>query len=185
MSTRSDIIAICSDGKFRRIYCHWNGYLSHNGKILFDAYTDQKRVDALMALGNLSTLGPEIGKKHDFDWHSKLYKKLFDKKIGQEEYARQSERGNRFCLAYGRDRGETNWEAVEGESLAAVWPENDTWTEFTYVWDGDKWWCGDPDEGSQALCDLAKLLLGEKVLRPKIKMFGGFVLGRHSGKVGY
>jgi hypothetical protein len=179
MSTRSDIIAKCSDGKWRRIYCHSDGYLSHNGVILFEHYTDQNKIDGLMGLGDLSILGAELGKKIDFDWHNKAYKKLSDGKMTEKEYEALSKKMYGQCKAYGRDRGDKGTEADVNDSLAAVWPEEDTWTEFTYVWNGEKWLVGDPDEGTQTLQDLGEVLLGKKILTPKVKMFGGIILGQH------
>ncbi len=80
------------------------------------------------------------------------------------------------------DRGEKGTDATVGDSLAAVWPEAGTWTEFTYVWDGARWWVGDPDEGQQTLIDLGDALQGKKLLRPAIKTPWA-VIGRHSGDV--
>lgn len=161
MGTRSDIIGKLSDGKWKRVYCHWDGYLDHNGKILADHYKTQERVEALLAPGDMSSLSAECSKP---EGHS---------------YDRPA---NGFTVYYGRDRGEANANGVVGDTLAAVWPPADTWTEFTYVWDGEKWWVGDPDdEGS--LIDLSDALQGEKLLRPAIKTPWG-VIGRHSGAVG-
>jgi len=156
MGTRSDIIVHGADGKWRRIYCHWDGYLSHNGQILFDHYTSQAKAEQLVALGDLSSLGPEIGVKHPFDRPSssdeKAYK-AFEKKYGK------------MCTAYGRDRGEKDTAATVGDTLQAVWPEADTWTEFTYVWDDGRWWVGDPDKGTQTMIDLGDALMGKTALK--------------------
>ena len=67
MATRSMIGVRRPDGKVEAIYCHWDGYLDHNGRILLHHYTDLEKVKALIALGDLSSLGPEIGEEHDFD----------------------------------------------------------------------------------------------------------------------
>lgn len=161
MGTRSDIIALVSKSPevWARIYCHWDGYPEHNGAILFSQYQDPKKIKALMALGDLSSLGPQIGKKHDFDT-----------------------RDEGACTAYGRDRGEKNVAAKKFSSLAAAWPGGDTGTEYTYVWDGAKWWVGDPDEGVQSMKDLAALLRGDEKLATAVKAFGGnFVIGQHTG----
>jgi hypothetical protein len=178
MGTRSDIIVHCTDGKWRRIYCHWDGYLEHNGRILFDHYTGQKKVEQLIALGDLSSLGQSIGRKHPFD-----PPRMFAPNVSMDEvspeYAAYAKRYGKMCKAYGRDRGETDTEPTVGDTLATVWPETDTWTEFTYVWDDGKWWVGDPDEGSQTLIDLGDALLGKKTLKPAVKAFGN-VIGQHA-----
>lgn len=168
MGTRSNIIVHLADNTWSRIYCHWDGYLEHNGRILFDHYTSQADAEKLAALGDLSVLGPKIGVKHPFD------KPTF----GTPAYENHIRRFDDMCLAYGRDRGETGVEAATGDSLAAVWPDNESWVEFVYVWTDGKWWVGDPDEGTQTLIDLGDALLGKRTLRPAVKAFG-MVIGQH------
>ena len=62
MSTRSDIIVHLSNGKWARVYCHWDGYPSHNGKILFKHYNTQKLAEKLIKHGDMSSLGKKCGK---------------------------------------------------------------------------------------------------------------------------
>ena len=57
MATRSTIAIQNADSTVTGIYCHWDGYLSNNGQILLDHYTDESDVRALIDLGNISTLG--------------------------------------------------------------------------------------------------------------------------------
>ena len=85
MSTRSNI-AIQTEGGLIAIYCHSDGYPEHVGKVLAKHYTEKFKVGELMALGNLSSLAPEIGEAHPFNERSDQYEN--------------------WCLAYGRDRGE-------------------------------------------------------------------------------
>ncbi len=131
------------DGSFDSIYCHWDGYPDHNGRILFEHYQDRAKIDALITLGNISSLGAEIGEKHDFDARVQ----------GQ-------------CNAYGRDRGETGVESQHfdnAEDLAAMLKE--AWTEWVYIYrvmDG-KWYytnnpsptwikcCGSSQRGTEEL----------------------------------
>jgi hypothetical protein len=58
MATRSAIGVAVGD-EIHSIYCHWDGYLSHVGKILNTHY-DRERSLALINRGDLSVLGPEI-----------------------------------------------------------------------------------------------------------------------------
>lgn len=88
MGTRSTIAIQNANGTVTGIYCHWDGYTSHNGRILQENYTTEAAVRELIALGDLSSLGETIGEQTDFNNAAK----------GQ-------------CLAYGRDRGETDVEA--------------------------------------------------------------------------
>lgn len=60
MATRSRIAIELPDGKVKSIYCHWDGYPSNNGKILNESYTDREKVEALIELGDISTLGNKV-----------------------------------------------------------------------------------------------------------------------------
>ena len=98
MATRSTIALEYADGTVDQIYCHWDGYLDNNGKILFENYKDPFKVQRLMDLGDISSLGPNIGDKHDFDCPHKY---------GTPEYEAWSEAKQKVCTFYGRDRNET------------------------------------------------------------------------------
>jgi len=60
MATRSTIALEYSDGRVRQIYCHWDGYLDHNGQILLDHYATSDLVDQLIQHGSISSLGRSI-----------------------------------------------------------------------------------------------------------------------------
>lgn len=87
MGTRS-AIGVYENEKVTAVYCHWDGYISHNGKILNDHYNVEK-TKQLVALGDLSSLRPNVvarcPQQHSFD---------------------SPERD--VCVFYGRDRGETD-----------------------------------------------------------------------------
>jgi hypothetical protein len=61
MSTRS-IIAIQNEktGLISSVYCHFDGYIEHNGKILFENYTTPEHVRELISLGDMSSLSHTI-----------------------------------------------------------------------------------------------------------------------------
>ena len=67
MATRSNIAYKTPEGKIRSIYSHWDGYPEHNGELLRRFYTTQDKVEALVALGSISSLGQDIGEQVDFD----------------------------------------------------------------------------------------------------------------------
>lgn len=120
MGTRSRIAIRNADNTFSSIYCHWDGYPSNNGMILRDHYTTTDKVQALIALGDLSSLHAEIGKKHKF------------------------EARNAGCTAYGRDRGEKGKEAqvsADLDELKALTQE--CGGEWLYVWTGHGWKCAE------------------------------------------
>jgi hypothetical protein len=56
MGTRSTIALEFADGTVEQVYCHWDGYLEHNGKILAEHYMDPFKVKELLALGGFSSL---------------------------------------------------------------------------------------------------------------------------------
>ena len=60
MATRSTIAIQNEDGTVTGIYCHWDGYPKHNGKILVTDYTTEEKVRELIALGDISSLGSTI-----------------------------------------------------------------------------------------------------------------------------
>ena len=67
MATRSTIAIEYADGTVEQVYCHWDGYLSNNGVILRDHYTDPFKLQRLIDLGDISSLAEDIGDAHDFD----------------------------------------------------------------------------------------------------------------------
>ena len=92
MSTRSAIGVMHGDN-CKAIYCHSDGYLSYNGKVLLANY-DSAKANQLVAMGDMSVLGKEIGVKINFD--------------NRMEY--EGDNIAKQCRFYGRDRGETGIE---------------------------------------------------------------------------
>ena len=61
MSTNSTIIVKRPDcEEYASVYCHWDGYLGYNGKILLEHYTTYEQVVKLIQLGGLSSLGKTL-----------------------------------------------------------------------------------------------------------------------------
>jgi len=56
MATRSRIAIENQDGSVTSVYCHWDGHIETNGVILNNNYTTKEQVEALVALGDLSSL---------------------------------------------------------------------------------------------------------------------------------
>jgi hypothetical protein len=56
MATRSRIAIENQDGTVTSIYCHFDGYLSGVGRLLKEYYTTQPKVQALIDLGDISSL---------------------------------------------------------------------------------------------------------------------------------
>jgi len=60
MSTRSNIVLLRDNGSCSAIYCHYDGYLEHNGKMLLDNYTSTQDVRALVSMGDIRALKPTL-----------------------------------------------------------------------------------------------------------------------------
>ena len=101
MATRSTISLEFADGTIGQVYCHWDGYLSNNGKMLMEYYSNPFVLRDLIDLGSLSSLHPQIGTKHPFS--------MFEANMTQDEYANLY---RDMCTFYGRDRGEGQSDAT-------------------------------------------------------------------------
>jgi hypothetical protein len=101
MATRSTISLEFADGRIGQVYAHWDGYLAHNGKILFENYSDPFKLQELIDHGDLSSLRPTIGTKHPFS--------VFEANMTQDEFYN---RYRDMCTFYGRDRGEGESDAT-------------------------------------------------------------------------
>jgi hypothetical protein len=133
MGTRSTIAIENADGTVTGIYCHWDGYLSHNGRILQESYADEAKVRELIALGDISSLGAEIGTAHDFD---------------------DAPRGE--CNSYARDRGEKDCAARTLHNWRQFVAENGQ--EYDYLFVPGKGWSVSTYNG---IYDLARALATE------------------------
>ena len=60
MSTRSNIGIKRKNGNVEVVYCHNDGYLSYNGKMLLDNYQNLDKVNSLINLGDISSLKEDI-----------------------------------------------------------------------------------------------------------------------------
>lgn len=60
MATRSTIALEYADGTVGQIYCHWDGYLEHNGKILLEEYKDPFKVRDMLDRGDMSSLDSDV-----------------------------------------------------------------------------------------------------------------------------
>lgn len=118
MATRSTIALEYADGTVDQVYCHWDGYIEHNGKILFQHYQDPFKVQKLIDLGDVSSLGSDIGEAHDFDDRSQT---------------------GEVTTFYGRDRGETGTEARRFRDFQD-YVDNHQYEEYEYILRRDGNW---------------------------------------------
>ena len=122
MATRSNIAMKTVEGKIISVYCHWDGYVANNGKILLENYADVDKIEALVALGSISSLGTVIGDKQDFD----------DRDTQKDEWT----------LFYSRDRGEE----LSIQEYASIPDWIDDMEEYAYLWNGQEWLVNDHGE---------------------------------------
>ncbi len=127
MATRSTIALEFADSTVQQVYCHWDGYLEHNGKILFENYSNPFVLRDLIDMGDISSLGPNIGRKHAF---SPFEGDKADYEAAQEE----------GCTTfYGRDRGE---DGVGAKRFADFedYKANHQYEEYEYILRTDGNW---------------------------------------------
>jgi len=60
MGTHSFIGKQKLDGTVRAIYCHWDGYPGHVGRLLGNYYNEETKIDDLLNLGDLSSLSTTL-----------------------------------------------------------------------------------------------------------------------------
>ena len=120
MGTRSRIAVMHGDN-CKSVYCHWDGYLDHNGRILLEHF-DSTKANFLVALGDLSSLKPNIGEKHDFD----------DRDACDTQ-----------CNFYGRDRGEPGTEFKTTDTFEKFLELCDACcAEYYYIMKDGEWYVG-------------------------------------------
>ena len=62
MCTNAAIGLAMPDGTIKAVYLHWDGYIEHGGagETLGEHYRDRAKVEKLISLGFLSSLGAEV-----------------------------------------------------------------------------------------------------------------------------
>ena len=138
MGTRSRIGVMHGD-KCKSVYCHWDGYLSHNGAILQANY-DSAKANHLVALGNISSLGRDIGVAHPFSkFDINKDDPDFDKLVALYEKAEAED----WTTFYMRDRGETEQEFEVSQSLDEFLELCiECGAEYFYIMRDGVWYCG-------------------------------------------
>jgi hypothetical protein len=131
MATRSRIAVMHGD-KIKSVYCHWDGYLSHNGAILKEFY-DSSKANQLVALGNISSLRRNIGEKHAFS----------ELDISDEDCVQFQLDHKDSCTFYGRDREDEGQEFIVAHSFNEFLSQvEDSTAEFYYVMKEGVWYVG-------------------------------------------
>jgi hypothetical protein len=119
MSTPASIAIMNEDGTITGIFVTSDGYPSHTGQVLLDAYRTPTRIADLFSYGELSFIGrnirPEFQETH--------------KRFSTEEDT---------CIFYGRDYGEDDFTPVQ------TWPDIGAWLRdsfgsYNYLFAHDEW----------------------------------------------
>lgn len=122
MSTNSLIGIQNPDGSVRHIYCHWDGYISHNGKILLKHYTVAEKINQLIDEGACSVLGANVGMKHDFNEHQERVDGVMP-----------------MCTFYRRDRGDTGNTVLFTTNSSRVQMLQRSGQEYNYLFVDGEW----------------------------------------------
>jgi hypothetical protein len=153
MGTRSRI-GVMHGNNVKSIYCHWDGYLDFNGRILQEHY-DSVKANHLVALGDMSSLRANIGEKHAFS--------KFDPVTNIEH----REHNEDWCTFYGRDRGEADTEWKVATTFDEFLEQCDlSGAEYYYIMRDGTWSVGDMYEStplSKKLTTLTEALQAEAV----------------------
>lgn len=119
MATRSYIAMKIGDDTYKTVYCHYDGYLEYNGRMLFEHYNTQEQVENLLSYGCISSLREKIepneGSNHCFD-------------TPDED----------VTIFYGRDRGEKDQDAFICTKEELTDPHS--WIAYIYVFDNGEWY---------------------------------------------
>lgn len=125
MATRSTI-GYFENGILTSVYCHWDGYLRHNGVLLNENYNTLEKVKELVSFGNISSLKSKIGERHPFETYN----------LSVEE----KQKFENFTTFYGRDRGETSQRTRIFLSYDDYFNYyNDCGCEYFYVFSQGEW----------------------------------------------
>jgi len=146
MGTHSRI-GVMHGNKVKSVYCHWDGYLEHNGQVL-EQYYDSAKANNLVALGDMSTLRPQIGEKHAFS--------QFD--LPPEEVEAYKELTRDWCTFYGRDRGEVSVWKVANTFEEFLDQAEGCGAEFYYIMKDGVWYVGTTYENTHPLSKRLTLL---------------------------
>jgi len=131
MGTRSRI-GVMHGSNCKSVYCHWDGYLDFNGRMLMEHY-DSTKANYLVALGDLSSLRPDVfvaeGVEHSFE------------KPAED-----------ICVFYGRDRGESGTEWKTDATFEAFLERADgCGAEYYYIMQDGVWYVGTTYESDEKM----------------------------------
>lgn len=121
MATRSHIGIVNEDNTVTYVYCHWDGYPEHNGRILLNHYNNKEIINKLLDNGNISSLGEQIDpspdKPHTF---------------GKSQ--------DNVCVFYFRERNEMgNEKQTVSSDIEYKMSRKNGWCDYQYLFDNGQW----------------------------------------------
>lgn len=158
MATRSTIALEFADGTVQQVYAHWDGYLDGNGKTLQEHYSDPFKLRDLIDLGDISSLGSNIGQKHPF---SPFISDKNDPEYSEKAALIERAKSEDWTVFYGRDRGETDIAARKFKDYAD-YKANFQNEEYNYILRTDGKWYVNYYETCSEFIELAQAFNKEK-----------------------
>ena len=138
MGTRSTIALEFADCSVQQVYCHWDGYLSNNGRILFNSYSDPFKLQQLIDLGGLSSLAEAVSPTSEPSF----------------EHAQKG-----VCVFYARDRGEVLSKACFDNFESYAYDSDRE--EFNYILRNNGVWYVRKEQRGNCLTELSNALKKE------------------------
>lgn len=136
MATSATIILKTKEGNYKSIYLHNDGYPQGAGNTLKNYYKDYNKVEKLISLGNISSLGQEPISSPDV-W--RIANNIFYT-MDHPEFE------EKYTLAY-KDRGDEGEEARVTQKLAYAL----SGTSYSYLYQDGDWYMVNDDEELQLL----------------------------------
>ena len=139
MGTRSRIGYELPDHSVVSVYCHWDGYVEHNGRILVEHYQDREAVKELIDGGSMSSL------RTTQTWESEIMKDDDNNYILDENGQTQYTHTRDAQPQYHTERGEelnvehTSFDEfvsgdLGGEEYAYLYDLNGNWKAYKIGW---------------------------------------------------
>lgn len=121
MSTDATIGIEQPDKSILAVYCKWDGYLDHTGRLLLAHFTDRAQVEALVRYGPAATVCEYIRRTRDRAFRCSLNCPPFEGKVGRPgkrplqfvHRAHLEEKGDEYVYLFGLD-GKWWWARYKG-----------------------------------------------------------------------
>jgi hypothetical protein len=125
MSTHSRIGRVLPNGGIESIYCHFDGYPAGVGKMLVENYNTPEKVEALIALGGISSLAETLEE-------TKAYARDMGESIADNKAEIRESAYSYLCMTR-KDGGHWAYLFKDGKwTFAKVWESARDWYHVTF-----------------------------------------------------